>query len=175
MKNIITMAIMTFGIITGGYFAYLKLSTDKQLEKQENTVTVAKEHVSSIELGMSAMSRKKLEIVEMETRLKSLHSDIATEKSVLIREQEKLQNLLDQVIAAQNQLADGEERSIRKLAKMYEMMKPKEAAEIASNLNMELLVKIVPRMKEKAAAKLIAELDTPKAVQLSKELSGLRK
>ena len=175
MKNIITIALMTFGIITGGYFAYLKMSTAKTLEKQENTVTVSKEQVASIELGMTALSQKKLEIVEMETRLKSLHSDIATEKAVLVREQEKLQFMLDQVILAQNQLADGEERSIRKLAKMYEVMKPKEAAVIAGNLNMDLLVKIVSRMKEKSAAKLIAELDTAKAVQLSKELSGIKK
>jgi flagellar motility protein MotE (MotC chaperone) len=172
LKNIITIALMTFGIISGGYFAYLKISTGKQIAKQENTVTVDKEQVSGIELGMNALAQKKLEIVEVETRLKSIQSDIQAEKAALIQEQEKLQALLDKVIEAQNQLADGEERSIRKLAKMYEMMKPKEAAEIAANLNMDLLVQIIPRMKEKSAAKLIAELDTGKAVQLTKALSG---
>ncbi len=175
VKSILIAASLSFGIVFGGYFTYLKLSVNKGAGVRAETVTVKKEDVEAIEFGLRALNRNKIASVEMEARLKAMRSDIGKEKAELLREVDKLQERLDALIKTQNELGESEERSMRKLAKMYELMKPKDAAEIASNLSDDLLVRIIERMKEKAAAKLISAMDTSKAVRISKLLSGIRK
>jgi flagellar motility protein MotE (MotC chaperone) len=67
-------------------------------------------------------------------------------------------------------LAENQQKAISKLAKMYEGMKPREAAKIAAKLDVDLLVQIIPRMKERAAAKLLAAMETSKAVRITQRL-----
>jgi len=54
---------------------------------------------------------------------------------------------------------------------MYEAMKPAKAAPILSSLDMEIILEIFDRMKEKPAAKILAYMDPGLAARISARLS----
>lgn len=69
---------------------------------------------------------------------------------------------------------DQEEMKIRSLVKIYETMKPKDAARIFQELEMETLLLVVDRMKERKLAPVLAEMNPNKAMEVTVELAKLR-
>jgi flagellar motility protein MotE (MotC chaperone) len=173
LKTIVIASLVSLFVIVGGYLVYLKKMTAQTTEVIAAEVTYDKTDIEAIQFAMQAIEKKRSEVLTLEANLGTLRSNIAAEKEALVTEQDRLKTLIDKLALLQNDLAANEEQSLARLAKMYEMMKPNEAAEIASQLDVDLLVKIVPRMKERAAAKLISALDTSKAVQITQRLGTL--
>ena len=60
------------------------------------------------------------------------------------------------------------------LVKIYENMKPKEAARIFEDLEMDTLLEVAERMKERKLAPIMAKMDPEKARIMTVELSRLR-
>ena len=60
------------------------------------------------------------------------------------------------------------------LVKIYENMKPKEAARIFEALEMDTLLEVAERMKERKLAPIMAKMDPEKARDMTVELSRLR-
>jgi flagellar motility protein MotE (MotC chaperone) len=69
---------------------------------------------------------------------------------------------------------DQEEKKILSLVKIYETMKPKEAAQIFQELEMDTLLLVVDRMKERKLAPVLAEMNPNKAMEITVELARLR-
>jgi flagellar motility protein MotE (MotC chaperone) len=67
-----------------------------------------------------------------------------------------------------------EEKKILSLVKIYETMKPKEAAQIFQELEMDTLLLVVDRMKERKLAPVLAEMNPNKAMEVTVELARLR-
>jgi flagellar motility protein MotE (MotC chaperone) len=90
---------------------------------------------------------------------------------------QKIQDLKD-LRATLEQLTrirdDQEEMKILSLVKIYETMKPKDAARIFQELEMETLLLVVDRMKERKLAPVMAEMNPNKAMEVTVELSRLR-
>lgn len=85
----------------------------------------------------------------------------------------ELQNLQTKV---NNLLKQFEEKSnirIKSLAKIYENMKPAEAAKIFDELEMPLLLDIIKNMKEAKVAQIIANMNPIKAKEISLEFSKI--
>ena len=59
---------------------------------------------------------------------------------------------------------------IRKLAKIYEAMRPEEAAPILARMDDEEIVEILLRMRQRSAAKLMSNLDPVIAARISKRI-----
>jgi len=64
-----------------------------------------------------------------------------------------------------------EEKKIQKLVKVYEAMKPKDAARIFENLEMNILIQVVERMKERKVAPVLASMQSLSAKKLPTELA----
>jgi flagellar motility protein MotE (MotC chaperone) len=64
-------------------------------------------------------------------------------------------------------------KELAKLAKLLEGMKPAEAAAIASRLGTEEIVALVMKMKDRKAAKMMAELPVDRAAQVAERMSEL--
>ncbi|MFQ5784691.1 MAG: MotE family protein [Alphaproteobacteria bacterium] len=97
----------------------------------------------------------------------------ATEQRVdaKIGELKKLQQTIEGMFAN----ADAEqETQIKSLVKMYERMKPKDAARIFDRLDMTVLLQVVERMKEAKAAPILAKMDVDKAKTVTLELAHRR-
>ncbi len=95
---------------------------------------------------------------------------VVTEKRVdqKIKEMEvmrtQLQTLLGQAGAAQ-------QAQIENLVKIYEIMKPKEAAKIFETLDMPILLGVVQKMKAARTAAVLAEMNPEKAKEITTALT----
>jgi flagellar motility protein MotE (MotC chaperone) len=68
-----------------------------------------------------------------------------------------------------------EDVKMRSLVKIYESMKPKDAAKIFEGLDMPILLDVIERMKEKKAADVLANVTPQKAKEITSELAERRK
>jgi len=63
---------------------------------------------------------------------------------------------------------------VQSLVKIYENMKPKDAARIFEELEMDTLLLVTERMSERKLAPIMAKMDPAKATEMTVELSRLR-
>jgi flagellar motility protein MotE (MotC chaperone) len=64
-----------------------------------------------------------------------------------------------------------EEAQLQSLVKIYEAMKPKDAARIMDKMDMDVLLPVIERMKERKIAPLLAEMDPETAKALTIEMA----
>ena len=83
----------------------------------------------------------------------------------------ELKSLQDQVADLMKGYSEQEDAKYRSLVKIYENMKPRDAAKIFDELEMDMLVQIITRMKESRSAPIIATMHPAKAKELSVELT----
>ena len=67
-----------------------------------------------------------------------------------------------------------EDTKIRSLVKIYETMKPRDAARIFEELEMDTLLLVADRMKDRSLAPIMANLNPAKAKEVTVELARLR-
>lgn len=132
--------------------------------------------------GISNLSRSEIELLK---ELQKRRNNIDKEKNNLnIREQVlketenkidkkviELQNLQNQVEDLMKQYNQKENSKILSLVKIYENMKPKDAAKIFNELEMPILIKVISNMKEVKVAPIIAAMDSSKARDVSLEIA----
>ena len=81
---------------------------------------------------------------------------------------ENLQNKLKPQLKDNNK---GEEQKIQRLVKVYENMKPKEAAKIFNDLQIGVLIEMALNMKESKLAAILSEMKAEKARELTSILA----
>ena len=97
----------------------------------------------------------------------------ATEQKLNARvgELQTLQKKLEGLDAAQKQK---EEAGWQGLVKLYEAMKPKDAATIFNDLQMPVLLQVLDRMKDAKAAAVMAAMTPERARDVTTELAQMR-
>ncbi len=68
-----------------------------------------------------------------------------------------------------------EERKLRSLVRVYETMKPKDAAVIFNELDLDILLDVVELMNERRIAPILAEMDPQRATTVTTELRTRKK
>ena len=98
----------------------------------------------------------------------------ATEKRVndKISQIEAMKKEVSNLLAQYNEKEDAK---IRSLVKIYQSMKPKDAARIFDELDMPILLLVVDKMPEKNTAPILALMDPKKAKQITVQLAEQRK
>jgi flagellar motility protein MotE (MotC chaperone) len=89
-----------------------------------------------------------------------------------IAELKALQARIDQLLKEHDAREDAQ---IASLVKVYENMKPKDAARIFDGLEMPILISVAERMKEVKMAPVLAEMSPPTAKALTVELATHRR
>lgn len=97
----------------------------------------------------------------------------ATDQKLAARvtELQALQQKLEGLDAAQRQK---EEAGWQGLVKLYESMKPKDAATIFNDLSMPVMLQLVDRMKDAKAASIMAAMNPDRARDLTSDLAHMR-
>ncbi len=88
-----------------------------------------------------------------------------------VQELRDLRATLEQLIATYEQHEDAK---IASLVKIYENMKPKDAAKIFEELGLETLLPVAEKMKERKLAAIMAKMNPSKAKEVTVELARLR-
>ena len=86
----------------------------------------------------------------------------------------ELQALRSEIEALVGQQDEEDEAELQSLVKIYETMKPKDAARILQELEMRVLLPIMERMKERSMAPVLAAMDSGRARAVTAELSRRR-
>lgn len=117
-----------------------------------------------------AARRQQLDDRERSMMLRSQMIGVA-EKRLEGRIQE-LKRIEQAVAAALRQIDQEEEAQILSLVKVYESMKPKSAARIFEELDMETLLEVASRMREGKIAGVLAKMSPEAAKALTEELAN---
>ena len=83
----------------------------------------------------------------------------------------KLQNTIEGLIVQHDEQGD---KQMTSLVKIYESMKPKDAARIFEELDMVVLLDVVERMKERKTAPILASMNPKRAKEITLELAQRR-
>lgn len=122
-----------------------------------------------------------LELRHRREQLDTREAGLAQRESLLAASEQKLATRIGELQALQKQLEEldaarkqREDASWQGLVKLYEAMKPRDAATIFDDLDMPVLLQVVDRMKEAKAAPILAAMHTDKARDLTAQLAKMR-
>lgn len=169
MKSVIIISVVTFILIFGGV-----LVMSGQLNKAANNAgapTMGPEDYEAAERVFRDMAIERDRIQQDKEDLLALGQAVAVQEQVLNLSREQLLMVIKKLESKQQEYIEERERSAVKLAKMYEAMKPAQAAPIMQALDMEIILDIMGRMKERQAAKILSKMDAGLAAQVSTRMS----
>lgn len=149
-------------------------STVKEIEAQK--AKVAQPLYSKTELDLLqnlSKRREELDAREREVELKSKVLE-ATEKRIGDRmvEMKTMEGELQRVLAQYN---EKQNEQLKSLVKIYENMKPDEAAAIFNEMEMPILLEVIGKMSERKVAPVLANMSPKKAKDVTQELAEKRK
>jgi flagellar motility protein MotE (MotC chaperone) len=169
MKSVIIISVITFILIFGGV---LLMSTHlNNAATNGGLPELSPEDYQASERVFQDLARERDRIQQEKEELLALKQSVAVQEQVLEQGKENLQNVIKKLEAKQQEYVEERENSVTKLAKMYEAMKPAQAAPIMSALDLEIILDIMSRMKERQAAKILANMDAGLAAQVSTRMS----
>lgn len=138
------------------------------------------------EAGKERYSETELSILEnlseRRTQLEQREKELALKETVLaatedrindkIRDMKQLKVDVDKVLLLYNDKQEGE---IKGLVKIYEAMKPVDAAAIFNELEMPILLEVIDKMSERKVAPILAGMNPKRARDVTQELAEMRK
>ncbi len=105
---------------------------------------------------------------ELELKIAMLNAaEMQIDKKVL-----KLKELETSIQTLVDEYDENEKSQLTSLVTIYSNMKPKDAARIFNDLDMEILIKLFSQMKESKAATILSAMDVTKANALTIELAN---
>lgn len=151
----------------------------KDATKTEGAQSLAgapKKEFTQVELDLlQSLSQRREELDQWarDVQMKETLLD-ATEKRLdaKIEEIQKLREDVGQLIAQYN---EQENAKIRSLVKIYENMKPKDAASIFEEMDMPILLLVVDKMSERKVAPILANMSPKKATEVTQQLAEQRR
>ncbi len=123
---------------------------------------------------LRGLSKRREELDALEKRLEERNDMLtAAEKRVdeKVSELKTLQTTIESLLVQHNQQ---EQQQLRSLVKIYEVMKPKDAAKVFEQLEMPILLDVIERMKERLAAPVLAQMSPGRAKEVTVELAQRR-
>lgn len=129
---------------------------------------------SEVEL-LQALSSRREELDRREKTLAGREALLQAAEQQVDRKIDELKSLRADIEKLLGQQQEEEEARIKSLVKIYESMKPKEAASIFNTLEMEVLLAVLGRMSERRSAPIIASMNPEKAREITIKLAEQKK
>lgn len=126
------------------------------------------EVLQSLSKRREELDRRERELAQRQALLDAAGQEIDKKVSELGNLRQELEDLLGKQQAAQ-------EDRIKSLVKIYEGMKPKEAARIFDTLEMDILISVIGKMSERKTSPILASMNPEKARALTIRLAEQRK
>jgi flagellar motility protein MotE (MotC chaperone) len=123
---------------------------------------------------LQALSQRRSEIDQRERDVKGREALLAAAEKRVDEKVKRLEDLQRKIERLLVQYDDQEEKRFANLVAIYEKMKPKEAARIFNQLEMDVLLKVIERMNQRRSAPVLAEMAPSKAKEVTMELANRR-
>lgn len=126
------------------------------------------EVLQSLSKRRDALDQRERQLAEREAVIKAAEQEVDKK----ITELKSMQSGLKDLLGQQEKM---EEERIVSLVRIYEGMKPKEAATIFNTLDMDILITVIGRMSERKSAPILASMDPEKARTVTTRLALQRR
>lgn len=144
-------------------------------KKPESVVAPPPEFSKSEVDVLQELSKRREELDERERDISLRENSLQVVQKNIEEKVETLKGLQDQLKDIVAQYEAKEDEKIKSLVKVYEAMKPQDAAKIFEQLQMSVLIEVAVHMKEAKLAQILAKMDPYKAKELTMELANRRK
>lgn len=135
-----------------------------------------KKQYSQVELDiLQSLSKRRDELNQWENDIKLKENLLSATEQRINDKIGEIKSLEGSVRKLLSQYNDHEDSKIRSLVKIYENMKPKDAAQIFNEMEMPILLEVVDKMSERKAAPILAQMDPKKAKEVTVQLAEQRK
>ena len=124
--------------------------------------------LQSLAKRREALERREKELATREALLNVAEAEVEQK----ITELKTLQAEIEKLLGKQT---DVQENRLRSLVKIYENMKPQEAARIMNTLDMDVLLDVIGRMSERRSAPILANMTPDRARAVTMRLAEQRK
>jgi flagellar motility protein MotE (MotC chaperone) len=114
------------------------------------------------------LDKREQQIGQREALLKAAGGEVDRKIAELNKLRSELEDLL-------NKQKTAEDERINSLVKIYENMKPKDAANIFNTLDMDVLLPVIAKISERKASPILAAMDPDKAREVTIKLAEQRK
>ncbi len=128
---------------------------------------------SEIEL-LQELSRRRDELDQREQTLVQKEGLLAAAEQRIDKKIAELDTIRSDIEALIKKYNEQEEAEVQRLVKIYEAMKPKDAARIFDQLDMNILLQVVERMAERRVAPILADMSPKRANELTSEIASRR-
>lgn len=169
MKSVLIISALTFALIFGG--VVLMSTRLQQAATAETGPELVATDYEGTERVFQDLAVERDRIQREREELATLQQATAAQQAILTQERDQLLQVIAQLESRQQAYVTERDQSAAKLAKMYEAMKPAQAAPIISALDLDIILDIMGRMKERPAAKILAHMDAGLAAQVSTRMS----
>lgn len=129
---------------------------------------------SEIDL-LQKLAERRVEIDARAKELETREALLAAAESRIDRKIQDFKALQATIESLIKTYDDQQDAKLLSLVKIYENMKPKDAARIFEELEMDVLLQVAERMKERSLAPIMAKMNPQKAREVTVELNALRK
>ena len=126
------------------------------------------EILQSLSKRREELDKREQQISQREALLKAAGGEVDRKIAELNKIRSELEDLL-------NKQKTAEDERINSLVKIYENMKPKDAANIFNTLEMDVLLPVIAKISERKASPILAAMDPEKARQVTIKLAEQRK
>ncbi len=155
-------------------------SEEKKEEKNPNVSkeidNTADHRYTDVEVELlQSLSKRREELERWETNIQIKEAALDATQKRINEKILQIEAMKKQVAALLEKYNAQEDAKIHSLVKIYENMKPSEAARIFDEVEMPILLLVIDAMAEKKAAPILAAMNPKKAKQLTVELANERK
>ena len=124
---------------------------------------------------LQALSERRKELDTREGSLNQREALLKAAEQQLVDKQADFVAMRAEVKGLLGQLDEQEKKRINNLVKLYETMKPKDAAKILNDLELSVLLGVVERMNVRRLAPVLADMDPEKARAITRALATREK
>lgn len=146
-------------------------SDSKRKESGVNTKGWTEEEMSFF----NKLGERKKELDAREAELNKLDEELQKQKTELDKRIQYLEQIRAQIGTTLKSKVSADQEKVDKLVLFYSGMKPAQAAKVMENINEELAVGILDKMKKKNAADILNAMEAKKAQKLSEVLAGYKR
>ncbi len=129
---------------------------------------------TEIEL-LQQLSERRRSLEDREQELEMRTGLLTAAESRIDKKIKELNNLRVTIASNIKTYDEQQDAKLLSLVKIYENMKPKDAARIFENLELDTLLEVAERMKERKLAPIMAKMNAEKAREMTVEIRQLRK
>lgn len=166
----------SFIVIVGIIYGIVYKLRDKRLPFQSRIDKIMhKEAIVDSSLITGIPTAEQLRAQDYEKRrikLDELESNMKTEEQKVVFEKDSLSAVKQQLDMLIGQKQGIQSDRIKKLAKVYEGMRPEEAAPIISELDDQTIVEIFLQMEDRRVSRIIGLMPVDRATEITQRLSG---